>query len=70
MTASLHNSLIALASQAVRSLPAPLRRVLDAWSLGVARQRALQRQRKWLQQKKPSVVPVQPPVYHPKPWRD
>lgn len=47
MTASLHNTLILMVNQVVQGLPAPLRRALDAWSLRVARRRALERQRKW-----------------------
>lgn len=51
MTASLHNTLILLAHQVVRSLPGPVLRALDAWSHRVARRRALKRQQKWQQQK-------------------
>lgn len=51
MTLSLHQQLIVLAHVAVRSLPAPVREALDAWSLRVARRRALERQRKWQQLK-------------------
>jgi DNA-directed RNA polymerase specialized sigma24 family protein len=51
MTASLHNTLILTVSQALRALPTPVRRALDAWSYRTARRRALQRQRKWQQQK-------------------
>jgi hypothetical protein len=68
MTASLHNSLILLAGQLVRGLPAPVKRALDAWSLRVARRRALQRQLKWQQKKNGGTAATA--VYHLKPWRD
>ena len=51
MTVSLHHRLIVLAHKVVTSLPGPVHRALDAWSLRVARQRALERQRKWQQRK-------------------
>jgi hypothetical protein len=71
MPASLHNSLILLAHQMVRSLPAPLLGALDAWSLRVARRRALKRQQKWQQQKAAAAAPASATaVYHLKPWRD
>ena len=38
-------------SQVVRHLPRWLVRALDAWSYGLARRRALQRQRRWLARK-------------------
>jgi hypothetical protein len=71
MPASLHNSLILLAHQAVRSLPTPVLAALDAWSHRVARRRALKRQQKWQQQKAAAAAPVAATsVYHLKPWRD
>lgn len=70
MPASLHNSLILLSHQMVRSLPAPLLRALDAWSHRVARRRALKRQLKWQQQKAAAAAPAATAVYHLKPWRD
>lgn len=72
MPASLHNSLIHVAHQVVHSLPSPLLRALDAWSLRVARRRALQRQLKWQQQQKAVTPPnaAGAAVYHLKPWRD
>jgi len=70
MTASLHNTLILLASQMVRSLPAPVLGALDAWSHRVARRRALKRQQKWQRQKAAKANPCTTAVYHLKPWRD
>lgn len=72
MTASLHNSLFLLSQQAIRSLPAPVLRMLDAWSHRVARRRALKRQQKWQRQKAAAAgaAPAATPVYHLKPWRD
>ncbi|GAB3660709.1 hypothetical protein [Ramlibacter alkalitolerans] len=71
MSASLHNSLIHVAHQLVHSLPSPVLRVLDAWSLRVARRRALQRQLKWQQQKAATQANAAgAAVYHLKPWRD
>lgn len=71
MPASLHNSLILLAHQVVRSLPAPVLGALDAWSHRVARRRALKRQLKWQQQKAAAAAPAaSATVYHLKPWRD
>ncbi|MEJ8835470.1 hypothetical protein [Ramlibacter sp. AN1133] len=72
MTASLHNSLILVASQLVRSLPAPVLRALDAWSHRVARRRALKRQQKWQRQKAAKAAAAAAPAaaYHLKPWRD
>lgn len=69
MTASLHNTLIVVVTQAIRGLPAPVRKALDAWSARVARRRALERQRKWQQQKAAAATPA-PAAYHLKPWRD
>ncbi|HVE54576.1 MAG TPA: hypothetical protein VNB23_14445 [Ramlibacter sp.] len=59
-----------LISQVVRALPRPLLVLLDAWSHRVARRRARERQRKWLQSR--AAPPAQPdaPAYHLKPWRD
>lgn len=51
MTLSLHHQLIVLVHTVVRSLPAPVRKALDDWSLRVARRRAIERQRKWQQGK-------------------
>lgn len=45
--ARIHNVLIALALRAVHRLPPSVRAALDAWSLRVARGRALRRQRAW-----------------------
>jgi DNA-directed RNA polymerase specialized sigma24 family protein len=71
MTASLHNTLIVMVFQAVRVLPAPVRRALDAWSHRTARRRALQRQRKWQQQKNAAAHPAtDTPMFHLEPWRD
>jgi hypothetical protein len=71
MTASLHNTLIILAHQVVRSLPAPVLGALDAWSHRVARRRALKRQQKWQRQKAAkAAAPAATAVYHLKPWRD
>jgi len=71
MSASLHNSLILLAQQVVRSLPTPVRSALDAWSYRVARRRALKRQQQWQRQKAATAAPaVATAAYHLKPWRD
>lgn len=72
MTASLHNSLYLLSRQAIRALPAPVLRALDAWSHRVARRRALKRQQKWQRQKAASTqaASAAAAVYHLKPWRD
>ena len=70
MTASLHSSLILLAHQVVRSLPAPVLRALDAWSHRVARRRALKRQQKWQRRKAAAAAGSASAVYHLKPWRD
>jgi hypothetical protein len=51
MPAGLHSTLLVAALRLVRMLPPPVRRALDAWSLKVARRRALQRQLKWQEQK-------------------
>ncbi|GAB3764469.1 hypothetical protein GCM10028796_19570 [Ramlibacter monticola] len=69
MTASLHNSLILLAHQVIRSLPAPVLGALDAWSQRVARRRALKRQQRWQKRKAAAAAPANT-VYHLKPWRD
>ena len=58
-----------LVSQILRFLPAPVLRVLDAWSQRVARRRWEQRQRKW-QQRKLAGATDGPASYHLKPWRD
>ena len=71
MPASLHNSLILMAHQVVHSLPAPVLKALDAWSLRVARRRALKRQQKWQRQKAAAKAHATPAaMYHLKPWRD
>lgn len=70
MPASLHSNLIFVASQLVRSLPAPVLRALDAWSFRVARRRALKRQQKWQQQKAAKAAAAPAAAYHLKPWRD
>ena len=62
-----------LVSILVQQLPGPLLKALDAWSHRVARRRAAERQRLWLQRKAATGAPQQPPaaeVYHLKPWRD
>jgi hypothetical protein len=51
VTASLHTMLFFLSRQVIRSLPVPVLRALDAWSHRVARRRALERQRRWQQQR-------------------
>jgi len=38
-------------SQMIRVLPAPVLRLLDAWSLRIARQRAQRRQQQWARRK-------------------
>ena len=71
MPATLHNTLILLAHQVVRSLPAPVLGALDAWSHRVARRRALTRQQLWQRKKAATVAPAAAStVYHLKPWRD
>jgi len=72
MTASLHATLLALVTAALRRLPAPVRRALDAWSHRVARRRALERQRAWQRRKAAAAtpVPVTGEAYHLQPWRD
>ncbi len=59
-----------LVSQLVRALPAPLVNLLDAWSHRIARRRAQQRQRKWLQRKAAQAAATPAATYHLKPWRD
>jgi hypothetical protein len=62
-----------LVSSLVQQLPGPLLRALDAWSHRIARRRAEERQRLWLQRKARAAAPQQAPapeVYHLKPWRD
>ena len=60
-----------LVSQVVQHLPAPLVRALDAWSHRLARRRAAERQRKWLERRANAHKAVEPPIrYHLKPWRD
>ena len=66
MGATVSSSLV---SQILRHLPAPLVRVLDAWSQRVARRRWEQRQRKWLQ-RQAAAAAAGPASYHLKPWRD
>ena len=71
MTASLHSSLIHLAHEVIRQLPAPVLGALDAWSYRVARRRALKRQQKWQRQKAAKAKPAASGfVYRLKPWRD
>jgi len=70
MPAGLHNTLILLAHQVVRSLPDPVLGALDAWSLRVARRRALARQQQWQRQKLAKVNGGASAAYHLKPWRD
>lgn len=66
MGASVHPSLV---SQVVRHLPSPLLGLLDAWSHRIARRRAAQRQRKWLQRK--AAIAADPATkYRLQPWRD
>ena len=59
-----------LVSQVVRHLPAPLLKLLDAWSSAVARRRWQQRQQKWQQRKAATVAAAPASSYHLKPWRD
>lgn len=56
-------------STLVQQLPRPLLRLLDAWSHRVARRRAEERQRRWLQ-RKAVAQQTAGEVYHLKPWRD
>jgi len=71
MPATLHNSLILLVHHVVRSLPAPVLGALDAWSLRVARRRAMKRQQLWQRKKAAAAAPATAStVYHLKPWRD
>ena len=70
MAAIVHAGLV---SQLVQRLPAPLLKMLDAWSHRVARRRAQRRMLKWQQRK--AAATVQPALvagvpYHLKPWRD
>lgn len=44
-----------LISQVVRQLPAPVLRLLDAWSHRIARRRAQQRIRRWQERLAPAV---------------
>lgn len=43
----LHNILIVLVTRTVHLLPDGLRGALDSWAYRAARERALQRQRRW-----------------------
>ena len=70
MPATLHNSLILLATQVIRSLPASVHGALDAWSHRRARRRALQRQQQWQKRKAAAAAPGSTAAYHLKPWRD
>ena len=45
-------------AQVLRHLPAPLVKVLDAWSYRVARKRAQQRQQKWLARQAAAQQPI------------
>lgn len=69
MPASLHNTLILLAHQVVRSLPAPVLGALDAWSHRVARRRALKRQQQWQRQKAAKARSASTAAYQLKPSR-
>lgn len=56
-------------TQALRLVPGPLLRQLDAWSHRRALGRQLQRQQAWLARNAP--MPVEQPIaYKLKPWRD
>ena len=59
-----------LLSQVLRVLPGRLLSVLDGWSHRVARRRAQERQRKWLQQKAAAERAPAVPGYRLQPWRD
>jgi hypothetical protein len=48
MTTAAQTSVV---SQVLRVLPAPVLRLLDAWSLRIARQRAQRRQQQWARRK-------------------
>jgi hypothetical protein len=48
MATNVHPSVV---SQLLKRLPAPLLGALDAWSHRIARRRAEERQRKWLERK-------------------
>lgn len=67
MGAVVHPSLV---SQLVRHLPAPLLKLLDAWSSALARRRWHQRQLKWQQRKAAKVAAAPASSYHLTPWRD
>ena len=67
MGAIVHPSLLSLA---LRRLPAPLVRALDAWSQRVARRRWEQRQRKWQQRNAAVAVADSTIDYRLRPWRD
>lgn len=66
MGTAVHTSVV---SSLVQQLPGPLLRALDAWSHRIARRRAEERQRLWLQREAAAKAPAQE-VYHLKPWRD
>jgi len=70
MTVGLHNTLFLVVQQVIRSLPAPVIGALDAWSSRVARRRALERQRKWQQQKLAAAALGRSPDCHLKPPGD
>lgn len=54
MTTAVQTSLV---SQVLRVLPGPVLRLLDAWSLRVARQRAQRRQQQWASRKAAKPLP-------------
>ena len=60
MTTAIQTSLL---SQAIRVLPAPVLRLLDAWSLRIARQRAQRRQQQWARRKLAQADAVRPLPY-------
>lgn len=62
-----------LVGLALRLVPGPLLRQLDAWSHRQAQRRQLQRQQAWLARKAPATAPALPVdylQYKLKPWRD
>lgn len=55
MTTAAQTSVV---SQVIRVLPAPVLRLLDAWSLRIARQRAQRRQLQWARRKAVAAKPL------------
>ena len=68
MGAVVHPSLV---SQVMQHLPNRLVRALDAWSHRIARRRAEERQRRYLERKAAAhKAPAPAAPYRLKPWRD